>query len=239
MTSIRRPWLPLSLVAIAALTFGAFALARPASAAVTSLSIVPADSTVEPGGSVTVALVAEATDPGIDSATIDVTFDNSLLDATACTETTATGATGTCNADFDVDAARFTFVNVAGSTGTVEIGTLTLEPLAGVTTGTSDLTFTLVEITEGLEPSTPGAVNDGTVTIAQATPTPTATPAAPTPTATAAAPTPTATQPAQLPVTGGSPSNGNSGLVLIALIGAVALATAAALGAGYRLTRPR
>ena len=134
MTRIRGASLLLGLVAVAVLALGGFALARPAGAAVNSLSVAPATQTVPPGATgITVSLEADATAPGIGAYEIAVVFDNTLLRATACTS----NANGLCNlsAPGVVDFTRKSEGGLAGSP--LQLGTITFQ--ADATEGTSAL----------------------------------------------------------------------------------------------------
>jgi len=163
MNKIRGAWLPLGLVAVAVLALGGFAIARPAGAAVNSLSIVPATQTAAPGATgITVSLEADATAPGIGAYDIDVVFDNTLLRATACTS----NAAGNCNI-FPGAAVKFTGKSEGGLTGSpLQLGTITFQ--ADATSGSSALEIFVNLLTDPNEADitfTPPA--DGEVVIQQ------------------------------------------------------------------------
>lgn len=219
-------WLALGVAGLmAALLVGWLAVADLARADVSSLGV--ASATVEPGGTVTVNIVAEATDPGIGAYTVDIVYDGSLVSATDCTS-----AAGVCSIDeVGVNTVRLTGANAAGLTGTVTLGSITFQ--AGTNEGEAALTVSIETLADPEGTDISVTPTDGTITIqAPATPTPEPTPeeeATPTPT-----PTPT---PAQIPETGGPPAGSSSGLAgwLLAVIGLGVAAAAAA--SGWTVTR--
>lgn len=96
----RLPRPGLLLAAAAFLTLAVWlALAGSAQGAPNSVRIQPATVTVEPGGSVTVSLAAEAPPSGLAAWQIIVMYNNSLLTATAC----SAHPLGSCNKDLSPD----------------------------------------------------------------------------------------------------------------------------------------
>jgi hypothetical protein len=132
MNKILRAWLPLGLVAVAVLALAGIGLARPAGAAVNSLSVVPRTQTVPPDTTgINVSLQADATAPGIGAYDIDVLFNNTLLRATACTS----NANGLCDL-LPGGKVNFTRKSAGGLTGSpLELGTITFQ--TGATSGFS------------------------------------------------------------------------------------------------------
>jgi hypothetical protein len=215
-TAMSRGW----TAALAAAILGAvLALAALGSAGAQSASDVTVGSgTVEPGGSITIDVSANAS--GVGAYRVDVQYDSTLVTATDCTS-----AFGICSIDtVAASTVRINGSSVSGISGNpVVLGTITFT--AGQTEGTADLnvdsgTF-LFSDTSGSDISvTP---TGGEIVIAQATPTPT--PAPTTPGATAA---PTAT-PGGLPATGGPDAESTASTMawLLAAAGVVVVSAGA------------
>lgn len=90
---------------------------------------------VAPGGSIAVPVTAEDVPPGspLAAATIEVRYDPSVLDATACTvDPGGVFDSGICNPDFDndgidPDAVRFNATSVLGVSGDLLVANITFE----------------------------------------------------------------------------------------------------------------
>ncbi len=138
------------------------------------------------------------------------------------------GSMGTASAfnrvGLDVGAGGTAFAYLEAAGGVPQLYTIDLATGAATLVGNIASFEVIIDIAAQVVPPTP------TLT---ASPTASATPTA----AATATPTPTATQPAALPPTGGE-RGGGAGLLVIALIGALAL-TSAGLAVSYKLTRNR
>jgi hypothetical protein len=143
MTRIRKAWLVAGVVAVAVLALGGFAPARPAGAAVNSISIVPATQTVPPGATeITISLQLDATAPGIGGWDIDVVYDDALLRVTACSPT----AGGLCSV-LAGPAVSFGGKSAAGLTGSpLQLGTITFQ--ADATNGISFIEAIVIRLTD-------------------------------------------------------------------------------------------
>jgi hypothetical protein len=100
-------------------------LAAPAPAAHADLGALRIDSaTVAPGGTVTVNVIAEATDPGIGGWAIDIDYDNGLLRLSECMTAFALAL---CNPELGPATLRLVGADPEGLTGTVVLGILVFE----------------------------------------------------------------------------------------------------------------
>ena len=195
--SIKGAWLPLSLAAAAMLALvGWLAVAGLAQAGVSSVSVE--SKTASPGDSVTVALSAAATSPGIGAYEIKVEYNDAVLDTVSCA---AGSGAAVCNKNYvpgngTTGTAFFTGAvspdpdTGVGATGTVALGSLTLKC---ATAGTANLTITIQKLTDPAAAAITAPLTNGVITCAAPTPVPTAAPTA-----------------GALPKTGGSPSDGTS-----------------------------
>jgi hypothetical protein len=157
---------------------------------------------------------------------VDVTYDATLVDATACSSTN-----GVCSIDtVAANTVRINGSNLSGISGDdVLLGTITFT--AGNTEGEADLnvdtsTMVLSDTTGASLSVTP---TNGSITIAQAT-------AAPTGTATTAASASATATPGGLPATGGSFTT-DSANTMVWLLAAAGLAIAA--GGAWAMARAR
>ena len=96
-------------------------------------AVVSADSmTVQQGDPVTITISASnlpAT--GLGAATVEVSYDANLLDATQCNADPDTNfANAACNVDYDADTVRFTLVDPGGVTGSAELAEIVFDSLA-------------------------------------------------------------------------------------------------------------
>lgn len=210
--------------AVAAAILGTvFALALLGSAQAQSADDVTVGSgTVEPGGSITINVTANAS--GVGAFRVDVEYDGTLVSVDTCT-----APFGICSVDTVAeDTVRINGSSVSGISGDPAVlGTITF--IAGDTEGTADLnvnagTFLFSDTTgSDIDVSPTG----GEIVIAAATPSPT-----PGPSATAA---PTAT-PGKLPATGGafSEDSANTTAWLLVATGLVVVA-----GGAWAVTRAR
>ncbi len=207
----RGSWLALLAGATLLALAGWLAVTGLARADVSSLGI--GSATVEPGDEVTLNVSAVATDPGVGAYTVDVVYDGSLVDATACTS-----AAGVCSIDtVGINTVRLTGGFAAGSSGDVGLGSITFS--AGATEGTAALTVSIVTLADPEGADILVSPTDGSIAIVAPAATPTSEPTA--------EPTPT---PGGLPPTGGSPAGGtgSAGWLLAGMIGL----GLAALGSG-------
>jgi len=204
-------WLPLSLVGALAAIVAALGVISGAHANPATVGI--GSATVEPGASATVALtVTPGSGEQVGALTVDVTYASGLT-ISSC-EVVAGG--GVCNKDFvQGSKARFTIAATTPISGTLANLTFTAPNTEGNYALTVDVS-TCANVEGGNLTCT---ASNGSITVAQATPTPTA---APTATPTAA---PTAT-PKGLPQTGGSA--GDSGSNMPWVLGTAGLAVLAA-----------
>ena len=223
-------WLTLGIAtAVLAAVAGWFAMADAAQAQVI---------TVAPGGTTSVAVSSTASVGALDAT---VTYDSTVVSATACTPNTAWDA-ATCDVT-TAGTVSMLFADVAGITGSLADITFQAVGADGATTA---LTLTVNIITDNVEvPITGSPVSLSASSITIQTPAPTATPAAPTatpaaPTATpaaAATPTPAVTITAPVPSGSGQADGGLSGWWLAAL--AMGLLTATGGVAVWRTARRR
>jgi hypothetical protein len=235
-------WLPLALIAAVALgVTGLFTSGNHAEAQGPSVSVTAGSASVAPGGNVTVDLVVAASGVTLGALDVTVDFDDTLLSNPGCS-VAGTPGTAVCNPAVDANTMSFGVINLSGING--DIGDISFT--AGATEGPTTLTVTITTCgdDQGGDISANCSAVNGTITIAQATATPTTAPttaapttAAPTGATTAAATTPAGTTPAGLPQTGGEgDGSGSIGWILAAL--GVAGAAAAAW-ATMRLRRVR
>ena len=229
MTRTRSFWLPLAVLA-AVLAAGAglvglsTARANPATVSISS-------ATVAPGADATVTLsVTPAAGEQVGALTVDIQYNNSVLDAKSCQNKAA--ASAACNVDFAANTVRYTVAStepLSGALADITFGTLAA--------GSSNLTLSITTCANVEGGNLTCTAQNGTVTVQEATPTPVpATPAPTTPAATAtpAPPTPTRT-PASVPATGGAAGEGDSMLPLA--LGALGLAAIA--GGVFAVARMR
>jgi hypothetical protein len=143
MIRIQKASLLAGVVAVAVLALGGFAPARPAGAAVNSISIVPVTQTVPPGAKeITISLELNGTAPGIGGWDIDVAYDDTLLRVTACSPT----AGGFCSVLAE-PAVNFGGKSAAGLTGSpLQLGTITFQ--ADTTGGTSAIEAEVIQLTD-------------------------------------------------------------------------------------------
>ena len=130
----------MTAMAVVLVVTGWLAVAGPAEAGVSSLGI--GSGTVSPGGTITIALSATTTSPGIGAYTVDVVYDSSLVEATGCT---APG--GACSVDaIAPDTVRFAGALATGSSGELTLGSITF--VAGPSEGTASLIVSIIKLTD-------------------------------------------------------------------------------------------
>jgi hypothetical protein len=93
----------------------------PAPTLTTKISV--GSATVASGGSVTVALQAQAPPPGIGAYTVDILFDSTVVSATGCSP----HSSGMCNPSFAADTVRVTGASVGGLAGSIRLASITFE----------------------------------------------------------------------------------------------------------------
>jgi len=166
----------------------------PERAGAVEYSIAIESATVEALNSVTVELTANIPAPGFGVYLIDVSYDHTRIDATAC-QSTPPITVRTCNANYDANTARFAGGSLTGLVGQVRLGRLTFH--AGGIPGVSPLQLHAVQVLDRDGNDLAGSIvtADGSITVHSFTPTstPTLTPTN-TPTRTPTnTPTPTVT----------------------------------------------
>jgi hypothetical protein len=165
---------------IALMARGEFALG----AAQPTVRVEPASANVSADGSVTVRLRAlDILAPGVGATTIDIQYDDAVVDATACTP----GGTYLCNRDYAADKVRMTGASALGASGNIALADITFKAV-GQPGDCSPLDVQVVTFADPNGDDITPTVQDGQVCIPAApTPSPTTSPeptASPTPTAT-------------------------------------------------------
>ena len=190
----------LALAVLVGSVIGFAVVPESANAAANSLRVSPASAPVQPGGNVTLGIVAEAPAAGLGAWDLRVSFDDSIIQLTN-PGTPCTGALSTCNLLLPgvsgCPAGSDPCVGVNGFNANGLLGTQTLASIQFTAIGaagqSSNVDITVKDFTDPPgDPTNPGITN-GLVTI-QATTAPTPTPTlTPTPTATPT-PSPTSTK---------------------------------------------
>lgn len=205
------------LVALSGLLLLASPLGAPRSAEAAVSRVYVESAVIEPGATVELDVIFEATAPGVGAWNIDLQFDRSLV-----TLKYVTPVTGFCSPSFDVDTARMVGASESGFTGTILLCTLRFA--GGDDLGEADLDLTINQLTDPSGQDLSVSAEDGSITIAEATPTPSPSPTpSPTPVPTAV---PTAT-PAVVPAAGGPPSPSATPIALLVAAGTVIAAAGA------------
>lgn len=236
--TLKSAWLPLALTAVAMLALvGWLAAVGTAGAAVSSLGA--GSGSAEPGGTVSVDIVAEASSPGIGAYEVQVAVGGTAVASVTCTKSANSAFDlAVCNANFDQDDGTvgpvfFTGASTSGATGTVILGTITAT--CGSAEGSSTLTVTVNKLSDPSAADISVSPSNGSIDCeVPATAAPTDTPAPGTATA---APTAAATTPATLPKTGGSQggsSSLDSTMFVVAALGLIVVA-----GGAWSVARAR
>ena len=148
----------LALVAlVVGVLAGWFAAAGPAQAEANTVRIDPASATVPPGGSVDLAVIADAPALGFGSWDLDITYDQAVVNVTACVPHPSGGCAF-------ATAGR---VDVIGFVGTALTGEQTLATISFSAIGTegqsSAVAITVVDFNDGNGDPTSPATTGGTI----------------------------------------------------------------------------
>jgi hypothetical protein len=233
-------WLPLGLIAAAAIALTAFiSSSAQAGGQAPQATIGVTSAAVAPNGTVTIDFVVTPA-AGVSVGAYDVSIvDDALVSATACTHSTFV-----CNAaPGPADTVLFSAASLSAITGNV--GTITYQ--AGASTGTSNLTVTINSCADTETTPITCAAQNGTITIQEPTATPSPSPSpAPTSPGATAAPTGTGAAGSATPTPnlggsnqGGNPDDGSTNSMIWVLGALGAAGAAAATWATMRLRRTR
>lgn len=209
----------LALTALAATIAGALFAANVSAGGTASLTVE--SDRIAPGDQTTVAVTAEVpNEPGLGAWTVDVMVESpnqvSIVDCNA-------PAGSVCNPDYpgDLPTVRFAGAAARGMTGSIEIGTITVE--CANRSGSSVLSLSTAGFADGTlghPQEIPVVHNPGTITCREAAAAATRTPR----------PTPT-TAVSGMPEAGFGGSSGGSSALLFAALAAAAIAGLAGFGA--------
>ena len=203
-------WLGLTLLVVVVASGAAFVVRGPFASGSGTATVTIESGSVLPGGSDTVRLEVQNVDaPGIGAVTVDLRYDNTVVDATACVKDPGSPLdSALCKPDYQPDKVRMSGLSPAGASGNIPLADITFQAIGQV----GECSSLEVQVETFTDPSgtpiartvhngqfciaapspSPSPTGTGTATVtATPTPTPTRTPT-PTPTRT---PTPTPTSP--------------------------------------------
>jgi hypothetical protein len=214
-------WLPVALIAAAAVGLMGLLVATDGAKAGGSATVSVSGGTVAPGGNITVDVNITPTGTLVGAADVQVDYDPAVLTPTACTPAAS------CNTAFDANTVAFSLADLAGLTG-VE-GTITFNAIGAAGTS-SALTVVVTACSDETGTTITCTPQNSTVNVQQPTASPSPSPAptaSPTGTAGAGTATPTGSPtPAGLPPTGGSDGDSSSIGWVLAALGIAAVAAA-------------